>query len=101
MPARADTLHDLLPDIAALVKVERVALQGLLRESGVEDILAVARAGVLQAHHASRFSIREGELRHPAGRQEDAKSGLAGEADTRDDSPAPLQVRVRRFGNRR
>src|SRR5690349_18937111 len=46
--ARADALDDLLPEVAALGKVQRTCLAGLLRQLAVADIDAVQRRSFQQ-----------------------------------------------------
>ena len=42
IPARADALHDFLPDVAALIKVQSTLLLGFLGQVTLADILSVA-----------------------------------------------------------
>src|SRR5438105_3181567 len=52
--ARANTLHDLLADVTALVEVQRTILRRLLRQLALADVNAVARPAFRDAMQFER-----------------------------------------------
>ena len=104
MAARADALHDFLPQVAALGEVDAVQLAGFLRQVGVRDVLAVAGASLLDAHGApgirARLRVLPRRAMNSAFRAAGTnrrKPGEAGGADARDHGVFPRRVRVIRL----
>ena len=109
MSARTDALHNLLPQIAAFLEMQRVHLLRFLRQSVLRDVAAVPRNEVLDAHclgiccrsgDGARAFDRCGGLIFAPGRAVDANAmracgrngrhqKLAGSAHARTDDAAP------------
>src|SRR5271155_2883172 len=99
--AAAHALHDLLSQVAALVKVDGAQLAGFLDQIPVRDLLAVTRAAVLDANGAGvigrgfRNARELGQKARPVlGRSDDAKTLGACGADPRNGAQALRDARI-------
>src|SRR5580658_7208723 len=103
LAARANALHDLLPQVAALAEVQRLRLIRFLSKKPLADVFAITWLAMFQANHASCFGI--GGL-SPGGfqtrdqrqlfcdRGEDEESRAAGGVEPCDQRLVPLDARV-------
>src|SRR5580658_7468413 len=57
LPARPDSLHNLLPQIASFAEMQRVWLICLLRQKPLAEIFAVAGFSVLETYYVESFGI--------------------------------------------
>jgi len=107
--ARTDAFDDLLAEVTTLLKMQGVELPALVRDVAFRNVVAVARAAVLQAH---RQEIFEAGLRRHAGEpgfdrrplfegRDQTKSGLAGRTRAQHHPVVPGGPAVIGFGNGR
>src|SRR5580704_11833557 len=106
LSARSDAFHDLLPQVATLVEIERLRLIRLLGEKPLADVFTVTGLAVLQPDHAGRFGISglgssrfetRDQRRLFGGWSEDEKPCAPGRIDPCDQRVIPVDARVLRL----
>src|SRR5580704_4854877 len=104
LSARSDAFHNLLPQVATLVEIERLRLIRLLGEKPLADVFTVTGLAVLQPDHAGRFGFSGLETRDQrrlfGGWSEDEKPCAPGRIDPCDQRVIPVDARVLRLRNR-